>query len=397
MADMPDNQQPPMTEPESPTPTPKQPATAATPADKKAGEKTPGKKTPRKEAGKQKAPSLVPALLLVILGAAAGGGGLWYWQLQQQEAWESRLLALEEQKPEAFDSSSLERQVSQLQATLKERDATLAQVESTLANRADARQVERLTEQVGQLQAHWQTLDGEVGNRWKWWEAEFLLKLATHRAAIGQSGAETLQLARAAEALLEEIDSPDLLATRRALRAEIDSLQQVEPVARQALYLELASVQDAIADLPLAPRYQYRPSATPTPEAEAAEGVWETMKASMRRALKALSSYVRIRQHDQPVEPLLPPEYTHYLHEHLRLTLAQAQWALLEEEPGIYRDSLQKAQQWMTTYLSESEQSRQLQGQLQALQERTLVAEPVAMGEALRLLQAQLKQREARR
>ena len=386
MAETPDNDQPQAAEPEQKA------SDASLPAKAEPAE-TSGRKSRNGGKGGSR---LLAALILVVLGAAVGSGAHWYWQQQQQDELESRLQALESRETDSFDSEPLERRVAQLQAAADSREATLTQVETALASRAESRLVEGLAAQVAQLEARLQSLGGDAGERWKLLEAEFLLKLANHRAALGQSGAETLQLARAADALLREIDSAELLAVRRALGAEINSLEQVEPVDPEELYLQLAKLQDAIVDLPLAPRYQYRSGEAETPEPEAAEGVWNTVKASVRRALKALSGYVRIRRHDQPVEPLLPPEQAQYLRENLRLTLSQAQLAVLQAQPGIYRQNLEKARQWVETYLSDSAQRRDMLAQLQALQERTLVAEPVALGESLRLLQAQLAKREAR-
>lgn len=386
MAETPDNDQSPAAEPERKTPDAGLPATAETDEAQAHKGSDGGKARPR----------LLPALILVVLGAAVGGGALWYWQAQQQSALETRLQALEENRAESFDSGPLEQRIERLQAAADNREATLAQLEAALGARAETRLVESLAAQVAELEARLQALGGDAGERWKLLEAEFLLKLVNHRSALGQSGAETLRLARAADALLREIDSPELLAVRRALGAEISSLEQVEPVDREELYLQLARLQDAISDLSLAPRFEYRPDEAETPEPEAAEGVWNTVKASVRRALKALSNLVDVSHHGQPVEPLLPPEQAQYLRENLRLTLSQAQLAVLQAQPGVYRQNLEKARQWVETYLSDSPQRRDMLAQLQALQERTLVAEPVALGESLRLLQAQLAKREAR-
>lgn len=336
--------------------------------------------------------ALLVALALVI-GAAAGGGALWYLQQAQQRELDTRLQVLEQGQDNRFDSAPLERQLDQLQESLQRQGQTLEDLDNRMDSRADAEVQKALSRQVANLDQRLQALSSASGANWKLLEAEFLLQLVSHRSGLGQSGPETLQLARAADQLLREVDQPELFAVRQALSAEINSLEQVQSIDREGLYLRLANLQTAIDDLPLTPRYQFTPASDETTEAEAVEGVWNTVKASVRRALDALAGYVRVRHHDQPVEPLLAPEQSIFLRQNLRLMLEQAQLAVLQAEPRIYQQSLEKSQRWVATYLTGSEQSEALLEQLEALQMESLVAEPVATGEALRLLQAHLASR----
>lgn len=82
-----------------------------------------------------------------------------------------------------------------------------------------------------------------------------------------------------------------------------------------------------------------------------AQPTWQDSVGRVLGAIKAtLAKVFVVRQHDKPVEAMLPPQQELYLRQNLRLMLEQAQLALLARKPDTYQQSLDKAQQWIARY-----------------------------------------------
>jgi uroporphyrin-3 C-methyltransferase len=79
----------------------------------------------------------------------------------------------------------------------------------------------------------------------------------------------------------------------------------------------------------------------------------------------ALSDLFRLREHDKPVRPMLPPEREYFLRENLRLQLAAARLALLRNDQVQYQSALKTTDGWLTAYFdTETPAVQQLDKQL---------------------------------
>lgn len=65
---------------------------------------------------------------------------------------------------------------------------------------------------------------------------------------------------------------------------------------------------------------------------------------------------VRIRHHDQAVEPLLPPEQEVYLRQNIQLALVQAQLGLLQNQQQTYQSNLERIDAWVRQYCQTEDQ-----------------------------------------
>jgi uroporphyrin-3 C-methyltransferase len=84
-----------------------------------------------------------------------------------------------------------------------------------------------------------------------------------------------------------------------------------------------------------------------------------------------------IREHDQPVQPLLPPEQRYFLTQNLQLQLEQARIALLRGEPEVYSERLQQAQTWVKQFFDQTDSAtRSMLDSLQQLAQQN-VAPPL--------------------
>ncbi len=106
----------------------------------------------------------------------------------------------------------------------------------------------------------------------------------------------------------------------------------------------------------------------------------------------SLSELFRLREHEQPIEPMLPPERSYFLRENVRLQLVSAQLALLRDEPGPYRGALDTARSWITAHFtSDSAEAAALVAQLEELAARNIRPELPDISASLRILRQQMQ------
>ncbi len=257
-------------------------------------------------------------LFILFLLSAAGAGSAFYLWMQS-----STTTTLQQQHNE-----TLEKQVASLQKTIadnKESDGRFRQ-----------QTIHILTENSEKLRS----LDRIDTSYWRLAEAEFLLKQAHQRLFITHD-AETadLLLASADAAIMQQKD-PGLLPARSAIAADRAALRKVPRVDHDGLYLRLQALSSQVGLLASANRFL---------EQDTESQLDET--ASYRdMLLNRLMSIVRIRHHDHPVEPLLPPEQEVYLRQNLQLSLVQAQLGLLQNQQQTYTSNLERVDAWVRQY-----------------------------------------------
>ena len=167
----------------------------------------------------------------------------------------------------------------------------------------------------------------------------------------------------------------------------------VQPVDREGLYAQLQALTEQVDNLNQLQSYQREsigPDAADTTEAQV-QGVWQTVKTSFGRAFSTLGSYIRVRDREQKVAPLLPPEQRYFLTQNLRLMLEQAQLGLLREQPRVYHQSLEKAQSWVNDYFEHDNRSKIMLDELEQLQQAAIVIELPDINQALGQLQAYIQ------
>ncbi len=294
------------------------------------------------------------ALLLAL--AALGGAGYLYYQLlylnptaevtAEVTSTEADVALLESRVKRLADEQS--DALSRLQAQAQQQAADLSATEESL--------LARLNEVSRQ---------GPPDPReWRLAEAQYLLRIANHRLLMERDVSSALQLLRAADQIVVEMDDFALHPVRARLADEILALERVEGVDVQGIFLRLEALKGALDELPLRlPEYLAQGGQQ---EETSGQGFWAVLKAK-------LESYLQLRRFDGSLKPLLAPEEGVYLELNLRLMLERAQLAALRRDQVIYTQSLATAQQWIESYLEpESAVVQRVQEELQDLGEVSL-------------------------
>ena len=269
---------------------------------------------------------LVLALLLA-LNLATLAGGAWLWHRLDLAGRDQAALQVAQQQ-----------QVAQAQALQ-------GKLEEQLASEKRFRQ--QTTDILKDTSEKLRGLDRIDTSYWRLAEAEFLLKQAHQRLFITHDADTADLLLASADGAIMQQKEPGLLPVRSAIAHDRAALRKVPRIDREGVYLRLEALSAQVGALTQENRFlPAMAEAAPEPDALAGYGdiLWQR-----------LLSVVRIRHHDQPVMPLLPPEQEMYLKQNLQLALVQAQLGLLQSQQQTYTGNLERAHAWVSQYCQTSD------------------------------------------
>ncbi|TBV03861.1 heme biosynthesis operon protein HemX [Stutzerimonas kirkiae] len=323
-------------------------------------------------------PLAVLALLVGVAGSALGGYAL--WQIQQSDAQERQgLQTLQEAQAQI-------RQLSESSQSLQGRLGPLERLPS-------ADELEERRRLLASVQSEQQRLSGRVEQvlgasreAWRLAEAEYLLRMAMLRLSAMQDVNSAAALLHEADLILQKQDDPAAYGVRQKLLEGLEALRSLPELDRTGLFLQLGALRGQTARLDtLQPEFQ---AGEPLPEV-AGQSRWQHW-------LNELTRYVRIDfAADDNLKPLLAGQSLAQVRLALSLAIEQAQWAVLNGNSEVYRQSLSQAVELIGHYFSEENgYSRGLRDRLQTLGERQVEVTLPDLAPALQALQAYVNKRE---
>ena len=325
-----------------------------------------------------------PAWLALLVGLSGLGVGAWSaWQLHQQQG-----QAAEQLERLREIGAATETRLQGSEDSVAKKLAGLPSADQ-LATQRDL-----LVSLQGEQQRLAQSLSGLLGKSredWRLAEAEHLLRLAMLRLSALQDVDSAIALVQGADDILRAQNDPQAFAARGELIKVLEALRSLPQLDRSGLFLQLAALRGQAAQLQtLTPEYLV--------PAEAPAGTNNASDASRWEELwQQVSRYVRIDLHaDQDVRPQLAGQSLAQVRLTLALALEQAQWGALNGEPEVYRQALAAAGDVLDTYFDRDNQAVQaLRQRIGELAEQPVVAQLPKLDNALDVLQAYLKRREA--
>lgn len=316
------------------------------------------------KAAKPSSALAITALLLVIISLIGIGGlGLKGFELLQQVADLKQLQQESNQQKEAL--------VSQLK-----------DVQSTSA--VLTKQLKHNGERLAQL-------PGADRNDWLLAEAEYLLRLANQRLNLEKDWQGSIAILTSADSVLAETQNPLLNGVRQALANELQQLRAVPAVDMTGAVARLQAIQNQISDLEWMPRTLPEVVAVvEEKEQEEEPNAWQKFVA---KAWAGLGVIVRVREHDKELPAPLTPDQHYYLQQNMHLMLEQAQVALVRQQDALYKQSIQRTQDWLNEFVMiETAQSTAVKETLIELQNWNVSPEFPEISGSLTLLRQLLDQ-----
>ncbi|AHL73999.1 uroporphyrin-III methyltransferase [Stutzerimonas stutzeri] len=319
------------------------------------------------------------ALLVGLAGLAAGGYSV--WQTQQ----------MAEQGRQQLDTAQAARdQASQLDARSQQLDSRLGRLEQL----PSAEQLEDRRRLLSELQSDQQRLSGRVEQvlgasreQWRLAEAEHLLRMAMLRLSAMQDVNSAQLLIAEADLILRKQDDPGAYGARQKLLEGLEALRSLPDLDRTGLFMQLGALRGQANQLSgLAPEFENGPG---EPDMQG-ESRW-------RQWLDELTRYVRIDFNaGTDVKPLLAGQSLAQVRLALSLAIEQAQWAVLNGNEQVYRQSLDQAARLIEDHFSEENgQSRGLRDRIEQLAKRQVAVNLPDLAPALQAMQAYVQKRES--
>ena len=285
--------------------------------------------TPRKRTHKRQHNTHAGIWLLLVAIALIGGGIFYTAQIVTQSR--DKLVS---------QVSELQQEQQSMRANARENKQTVEQQIAALQRHQEelTKYIEVIRDSNKHLRKDWLVL-----------EAEYLIQLANYRLLFERDINTAIVALNSADVRLKETGDPALINVRKVIANSIQSLKQIEQVDLAGLSLTLTALNKDLEKLPLH---------TPDPVAKAKEAStelqeskqvtsWTELPAAMWRDIKNL---IVIRDHEQPVGPLLSPEQRFFLVENLRLQIEQARLAMLSNQHEVYKERITTAVSWIEQY-----------------------------------------------
>lgn len=260
------------------------------------------------------------------------------------------------------------------------------------AQRTQAQRLDSLSAVVGRSRQDWSLA-----------EVEYLLRVASDRVQLQRDVKTALIALQGADTRLRELSDPRFAVVREQIAKQREALQRLPRIDREGLAASLAALLNQLDSLPL------RGNSVKTAVAAAGSGTatgaagdavdkvsldwtsWQDWKRLPGVIGSALRDLVTIREHDQPVQPMVPPDSEYFLRHNLRLQLEAARVALLREDAVFYRQTLDTARDWLQQYYETQDSA--VSATLEHIDELASVQIRPAMpdiSQALRVLQQQM-------
>jgi uroporphyrin-3 C-methyltransferase len=317
------------------------------------------------------------ALILVILLAV--GGFTQLLELQRREAaLLQRLQGLESvsgQDDTTFDQmrDNLTRQIElelegiAARQTRAEEDQQrgVSRLETLVNQRVSAAEQtldRKITEETSALQQRLRDQQQRINDlsvddrqSWQLAEAQYLLRLANQRLIMTGDTTSAEALLRSADGILREVGDADLHDLREAVAADVAAVRAVPRLDTQGLYLRLEALirqTDALVLFEL-------PGRAPEVVVAPAEDWRGRLSQGLDAAVAKLSEYIVVSRRDVPVETLMDPQYEGLVRQNMRMLLEQAQVAMLSGNELLYRQSLERAEGWVTQFFKADQQAAQ--------------------------------------
>jgi uroporphyrin-3 C-methyltransferase len=252
-------------------------------------------------------------------------------------------------------------------------------------------QIQNLQLRINAQGARLVELGSTTRSDWLLAEAEYLARLAKQRLQTERNTKSPLALLESVDAILQQIDEPNLIEVRGAVAADITALRLVNDIDKQGVYVELNALAASIKKLQIMEVDQPLELATETTQQNTSQDV-----GVLDKFLADFSGLIRVRERQNPIEPILERAEEQTVRQNLQMMLEQAQLALLREEQVIYQQSLVKAQEYLQRFFKVTASAEGISQRLQRLADTNIIQQLPSIHSSLEAVQNLLVVRQQR-
>lgn len=287
---------------------------------------------------RQSGSGLTWLLILINLAfiGAAGYGGYWGWNqwLAFQTAQQAQI-QLSQNQTQQLITGELTEQITSAQQQIQQ--------QATSLTRNVEQQVASQNTRLQDMQQQIQRLSGTQATSWQTAEAMFLIRMAGRKIWLENNPQTAILLLQQADYQLANISDSRLYLVRQKIAQDIGQLQALKQALPDQQVLRLQSLYQIVDTLPFA---QTALIASRQNRNAASNGTfWEKTGQWFK------ANVVEINRVEQAFQPLLTEEHTWLVREQIKYQLLIAQQGLLQEQSGIFRNSLTQIETLLSQYL----------------------------------------------
>lgn len=299
--------------------------------------------------------------LLISLGVAGSFAAMHFIHSKElateRQDLQQQLLA-QQSKTQVQVAQLFEQQASTLTAKL---DTKIKQQTTQLNT-----QVAQTETRIEQLEQQLSRLQQNKSSDWLVHEAEYLLRIASRTLWLEKNTSTAINLLKDADDRLKELNDPQYIVIRQAIRNDIETLQVLPVIDNESLLLSLNALGQQVNKLPLA-MVQVPESAEQTANLTLSENASDWQENLAKTWRKFLADFITVRRREGSVEPLMSPQHQRNLRENIMLKLQVAQWAVTKRQTHVYQQTLSDITAWTNEYFDLSKLNSQYF--LQSIQE----------------------------
>ncbi len=283
-----------------------------------------------------------------------------YYQNEMQQGWGALQTSLDQQWNE---------QKQQTESTSNKAENSLQNARN---NQNAINQQQQLIQQLQQtltgMQARIRELSGRQQQDWMLAEAEYLIGLAEYKVLLEKDKNTAIALLKTADEKVLAIGDNTLIQLRKAIAQDISNLQLVVAPDINGIAAQIDAVIQQIPQLniiayELLVKAARRESQREQSSSENTDYSWDKFYN------RFLQDFVIIKDHSQPVKPLMTPEQRSNLNANIQLALQQAQIGLMRAQQPIYDRNLDNAAKWIKEFYKNDDTSQAIIKQLKTIRQ----------------------------
>lgn len=322
------------------------------------------KPLPKMHAKRSKTDKLAPAIigLLLIIAIVISVWTLYQQHLFSQD-WQQMQGRLDTQISD--HASTIKQTQNASQASLQ----TIGQTQNQVNQLSQSNR--QLSESLLSTQERIKELSGRKKQDWMLAEASYLIKLAQLQLTLQKDKVTATQLLKTADSRLIEIADNSLFPIRQAIAKDLSDLSLVLQPDVVGLTYSLDAISKQVPLLDIA-AFQFDPLQQQHSEPLVEE---QSDGFDLKKVYdKFLQDFVVIKDHSQPIKPLMGVEQRANLNSNIQLALQQAQIAIAQGNESLYQLHLQNAINWLTEFFIQNDKTKELTSQLNQLKTEPIEA-----------------------
>lgn len=337
-------------------------APSAAESAKNTGTKTPASKTTKTKATKVATDEVVVGeknrisklAILAIIIAIVITVIHYFWQQQQSQ---QLTLKLSEQIDNQNTATLNQYQDQIKKALIDQQQVFSKQLQQVRAQVNQSNQV-KMTELSKTVSLLERKVKQRQPSEWLIHEAEYLIRIAARTLWLESDATAAISLLKNADARLADLNDPAFLPVRKLVHQDIKSLELMPVLHTDKIVLTLMAMNKQVAKLIL-PMVDVDTDTDNTTNQELSNDIHDWKSNLAKTWNKFVNDFIRVRQRDGLVEPLISPEQQQNLKQNLNLKIQLAIWAATEHENEIYQKALVDIQQWVTDFFELEETNNQ--------------------------------------